>query len=75
MNLKEEMQAYRARHLPQMPAYHLTRPDGHGVTFVNIGVGHKCKILQTIWLFYDHTGLCWDIVRVSGALSIWAIMC
>jgi AMP nucleosidase len=26
-------------HLPQMPAYHLTRPDGRGVTMINIGVG------------------------------------
>ena len=27
------------RHLPQMPAYHLCRPDGAGITMVNIGVG------------------------------------
>lgn len=26
-------------HLPQMPAYHLTRPDGLGITMVDIGVG------------------------------------
>jgi AMP nucleosidase len=26
-------------HLPQMPAYHLVREDGQGVTIVNIGVG------------------------------------
>src|SRR5690606_33749953 len=25
--------------LPQMPAYHLTRPDRSGVTLVNIGIG------------------------------------
>ena len=25
--------------LPQMPAYHLVRKDGLGVTFINIGVG------------------------------------
>ena len=25
--------------MPQMPAYHLTRPDGSGITMVNIGVG------------------------------------
>src|SRR3990167_11180324 len=25
--------------LPQMPAYHLVRPDGSGITMVNIGVG------------------------------------
>ncbi len=27
--------------LPQMPAYHLCRPDGHGITLVNIGVGRQ----------------------------------
>ncbi len=27
------------RHLPQMPAYHLKRSDGDGITLVNIGVG------------------------------------
>ena len=27
------------QHLPQMPAYHLVRDDGLGVTLVNIGVG------------------------------------
>ncbi len=27
------------RHLPQMPAYHLTRPGRDGITLVNIGVG------------------------------------
>ncbi|HET6467745.1 MAG TPA: AMP nucleosidase [Geminicoccaceae bacterium] len=26
-------------HLPQMPAYHLIRPDGAGITMINIGVG------------------------------------
>ena len=25
--------------LPQMPAYHLVRPDNTGITMVNIGVG------------------------------------
>ena len=28
-----------ARRLPQMPAYHLKRPDGSGITLINIGVG------------------------------------
>ena len=28
-----------AARMPQMPTYHLTRPDGSGITMVNIGVG------------------------------------
>ncbi len=50
-------------HLPQMPAYHLTRPDGRGVTLVNIGVGpsnartitdHIAVLRPHCWLMLGH---------------------
>jgi len=50
-------------HLPQMPAYHLTRPDGRGVTLVNIGVGpsnartitdHLAVTRPHCWLMLGH---------------------
>jgi AMP nucleosidase len=50
-------------HLPQMPAYHLTRPDGRGVTMVNIGVGpsnartitdHLAVLRPHCWLMLGH---------------------
>jgi AMP nucleosidase len=49
--------------LPQMPAYHLTRPDGQGVTLVNIGVGpsnaktatdHIAVLRPHAWLMVGH---------------------
>jgi len=51
------------RHLPQMPAYHLTRPAGDGVTMVNIGVGpsnaktitdHLAVLRPHCWLMLGH---------------------
>jgi AMP nucleosidase len=51
------------RHLPQMPAYHLVRPDGRGVTLVNIGVGpsnartitdHVAVLRPHCWLMLGH---------------------
>ncbi|MDX6749416.1 AMP nucleosidase [Geminicoccaceae bacterium 1502E] len=51
------------RHLPQMPAYHLTRPDGRGVTMINIGVGpsnartitdHVAVLRPHCWLMLGH---------------------
>ena len=53
----------RPRNLPQMPAYHLTRPDGRGVTLVNIGVGpsnartitdHVAVLRPHCWLMLGH---------------------
>jgi AMP nucleosidase len=50
-------------HLPQMPAYHLTRPDGRGVTTINIGVGpsnartitdHVAVLRPHCWLMLGH---------------------
>ncbi len=50
-------------HTPQMPAYHLTRPDGRGVTMINIGVGpsnartitdHVAVLRPHCWLMLGH---------------------
>ncbi|WP_421702373.1 AMP nucleosidase [Aliiroseovarius sp.] len=49
--------------LPQMPSYHLKRPDGTGVTLVNIGVGpsnaktatdHIAVLRPHAWLMVGH---------------------
>ena len=49
--------------LPQMPAYHLTRPDNRGVTMINIGVGpsnartitdHLAVLRPHCWLMLGH---------------------
>ncbi len=54
--------AYLAR-LPQMPAYHLKRADGSGITMVNIGVGpsnaktitdHIAVLRPHAWLMLGH---------------------
>ena len=51
------------QHLPQMPAYHLTRPDGRGVSMINIGVGpsnartitdHVAVLRPHCWLMLGH---------------------
>jgi AMP nucleosidase len=51
------------RHLPQMPAYHLTRSDRMGITMVNIGVGpsnartitdHLAVLRPHCWLMLGH---------------------
>lgn len=51
------------KHLPQMPAYHLTRPDRMGITMVNIGVGpsnartitdHLAVLRPHCWLMLGH---------------------
>ncbi len=53
----------RPRHLPQMPAYHLTRPDGMGITMVNMGIGpsnartitdHLAVLRPHCWLMLGH---------------------
>ena len=52
-------------HLPQMPAYHLVRDDGAGITLVNIGVGpsnaktitdHLAVLRPHCWLMVGHCG-------------------
>ena len=49
--------------LPQMPAYHLVRPDGSGITMVNIGVGpanaktitdHIAVLRPHAWMMLGH---------------------
>jgi AMP nucleosidase len=49
--------------LPQMPAYHLMRPDGGGITMVNIGVGpsnaktitdHIAVLRPHAWVMLGH---------------------
>ena len=51
--------------LPQMPAFHLVRPDGLGVTLVNIGVGpsnaktitdHMAVLRPHCWMMIGHCG-------------------
>jgi AMP nucleosidase len=51
------------RHLPQMPAYHLKRADGDGITLINIGVGpsnaknitdHVAILRPHCWLMLGH---------------------
>lgn len=50
-------------HLPQMPAYHLKRADGGGVTLVNIGIGpsnaktitdHLAVLRPHCWIMLGH---------------------
>ena len=57
------MDAAWRRH--QMPAYHLTRPDGQGITLVNIGVGpsnakticdHLAVTRPHAWMMIGHCG-------------------
>lgn len=59
---KDEEGTLLAR-MPQMPAYHLKRPDGSGITMVNIGVGpsnaktitdHIAVLRPHAWLMLGH---------------------
>ncbi len=61
----EQMVASSEWHRFQMPAYHLTAPDGEGVTLINIGVGpsnaknitdHLAVIRPNCWLMVGHCG-------------------
>lgn len=49
--------------LPQMPAYHLKRPDNDGITMINIGIGpsnaknitdHVAVLRPHVWLMLGH---------------------
>ncbi len=51
--------------MPQMPAYHLARKDGNGITLINIGVGpsnaktitdHVAVLRPHVWLMIGHCG-------------------
>jgi len=57
------MSGIRVERLPQMPAYHLTRPGHMGITMVNIGVGpsnaktitdHIAVLRPHAWLMLGH---------------------
>ncbi|NHO17584.1 AMP nucleosidase [Acetobacter oeni] len=59
----EDVVAPLSGSLPQMPAYHLQRPDGDGITLVNIGVGpanaktitdHLAVLRPHCWLMVGH---------------------
>jgi AMP nucleosidase len=61
----ERLVASSVWHRYQMPAYHLTAPDGAGVTLINIGVGpsnaknitdHLAVIRPNCWLMIGHCG-------------------
>lgn len=56
-------QGEHAARLPQMPAYHLKRADGSGITMINIGVGpsnaktitdHVAVLRPHTWLMLGH---------------------
>jgi len=58
----------------QMPAYHLVRPDGTGITLVNIGVGpsnakticdHLAVLRPEAWLMIGHCGGLRDTQRIG----------
>ena len=51
------------QHLPQMPSYHLVRPDGNGISLVDIGVGpsnaktttdHIAVLRPHCWIMLGH---------------------
>lgn len=54
---------FALRRMPQMPAWHLTRPNGDGITMINIGVGpsnaknisdHLAVLRPHAWLMLGH---------------------
>ena len=58
-----DLQADSIPYLPQMPAYHLLRKDGQGITFINIGVGpsnaktitdHLAVLRPDCWIMVGH---------------------
>ncbi|MFC7334266.1 AMP nucleosidase [Rhodocista pekingensis] len=64
----------RAARLPQMPAYHLKRADGNGITIVNIGVGpsnaktisdHIAVLRPHVWLMLGHCAGLRDTQRLG----------
>ena len=62
-NVGEDEAGTPIKRLPQMPAYHLKRADGSGITMVNIGVGpsnaktitdHIAVLRPHAWLMLGH---------------------
>ena len=67
-------QGTRPPRLPQMPAYHLKRADGSGITMVNIGVGpsnaktisdHVAVLRPHAWLMLGHCAGLRDTQRLG----------
>lgn len=63
INKEAEPHGKKAHRMPQMPAYHLKRADGLGITLVNIGVGpsnaktitdHIAVLRPHAWLMLGH---------------------
>ncbi|HEX7389896.1 MAG TPA: AMP nucleosidase [Acidiphilium sp.] len=59
----EDAASLFGRNLPQMPAYHLKRKDGSGISLVNIGIGpsnaktitdHVAVLRPNCWLMVGH---------------------
>ncbi len=59
----QDEEGYTLKRMPQMPAYHLKRPDNSGITMVNIGVGpsnaktitdHIAVLRPHAWLMLGH---------------------
>lgn len=59
----EKNRSSETSRMPQMPAYHLKRPDGNGITIINIGVGpsnaktitdHVAVLRPHAWLMLGH---------------------
>lgn len=59
----EYVEPPEGRHPPQMPAYHLKRPDHEGITLINIGVGpsnaktmtdHVAVLRPSAWVMLGH---------------------
>ncbi len=57
----------KSLHLPQMPAYHLKRKDGNGITFINIGVGpsNAKNITDNLAVLRPH---CWIMLGHCAGL-------
>lgn len=62
-NTERDHEGVLMRRLPQMPAYHLKRADGSGITMINIGIGpsnaktitdHVAVLRPHAWLMLGH---------------------
>ena len=62
-NKEKDQTGYELKRMPQMPAYHLKRPDNSGITMVNIGIGpsnaktitdHIAVLRPHTWLMLGH---------------------
>lgn len=60
---EKDEDGYLLRRMPQMPAYHLKRKDGSGITMINIGIGpsnaktitdHVAVLRPHAWLMLGH---------------------